>query len=204
MNPFRRMCLSVIACIPFASWSGPAKSQGRLPATPPQPEGPFYPREFPGEIDADLRHYRGLTARGTLLDLHGRMLHVDGSPLTNAVIEIWQCDTDGEYRYDAASMQRADSGFQGFGKSTSDNTGAYRFTTIRPVPYSGRPPHIHMRVKHGHNVLLTTQMYIKGDGAEKDPFIMRLPDASRKLLLAELVKTPHGLSAQFDIVIAKA
>jgi hypothetical protein len=45
-------------------------------------------------------------------------------------------------------------------------------------------------------------MYVKGDGAEKDHFIARLPDAARRLLLADLVRTPSGFSTQFDIVVA--
>jgi protocatechuate 3,4-dioxygenase beta subunit len=201
MNPIRRMLLNAAACIPLAPWLTKAAAQSKLLATPRQPEGPFYPREFPAEVDADLLHYGGLTAKGTALEMHGRVLHTDGTPIGNAIVEIWQCDTAGRYRHDATSMRSTDPGFQGFGKSISDKDGRYRFTTIRPVPYSGRPPHIHVRVKRDDKILLTTQMYIKGDGAENDPFIGQLPDAARQLLLADPVKTANGFSARFDIVI---
>ncbi|MGB1054949.1 MAG: intradiol ring-cleavage dioxygenase, partial [Limisphaerales bacterium] len=36
------------------------------------------------------------------------------------------------------------------------------FRTIKPVPYPGRTPHIHLKVKRGGKELLTTQCYIKG------------------------------------------
>lgn len=201
-QPIRRMLLKVLASLPVALWLPISNAQRKLLATPPQPEGPFYPREFPVEIDADLLHYSGATADGTPLELTGRVLRSDGAPLANAEVEIWQCDADGQYRYDAASMRAADPGFQGFGKTATDSAGKYRFVTIRPVPYAGRPPHIHIRIKHDGSELLTTQMYIKGDGAEKDPFVSRLPGAARKMVFAELTRTPTGFSTDFDIVIA--
>jgi protocatechuate 3,4-dioxygenase beta subunit len=204
MQPIRRMLLTMLASVPFALWLSKSNAQRKLLATPAQPEGPFYPREFPKETDADLLHYSGATAKGKALELTGRVLQSDGSPVAGAVVEIWQCDADGDYRYDAASMRAADTGFQGFGKTVTDNTGKYRFVTIRPVPYAGRPPHIHMRIKRDGRDLLITQMYIKGDGAENDPFVARLPDAARRLLFAELSNTPDGLATNFDIVIASA
>ena len=203
MQPFRRILLSLIASMPVALWLSKSTAQSKLNVTPPQPEGPFYPREFPKETDPDLLHYGGAKAKGQALELNGKVLRSDGSPVANATVEIWQCDADGEYLYDAASMRAAaDSGFQGFGKTVTDKAGNYRFVTIRPVPYAGRPPHIHMRIKRDGRNLLTTQMYVKGDGAEKDPFVARLPDASRKLLFAELAKTSTGFSTNFDIVVA--
>ena len=44
----------------------------------------------------------------------------------------------------------------------TDSSGAYYFRTIKPVPYPGRTPHIHFKVKKGERELLTTQCYIKG------------------------------------------
>lgn len=204
MQPIRRLLLSLLASVPVALWLSKSGAQQKLTTTPAQPEGPFYPREFPKETDPDLFHYAGATAKGTALELTGRVLRSDGSPLSNAVVEIWQCDADGDYLYDAASMRAADPGFQGFGKTVTDSAGKYRFITIRPVPYAGRPPHIHMRIKRDGRNWLTTQMYVKGDGAERDPFVARLPDAARKLLFAELVKTPNGFATNFDIVVAGA
>ncbi|OGB22193.1 MAG: hypothetical protein A3I66_17620 [Burkholderiales bacterium RIFCSPLOWO2_02_FULL_57_36] len=204
MQPIRRLLLNLLASVPVVLWLSKSGAQQKLPATPAQPEGPFYPREFPKETDPDLFHYAGATAKGIPLELTGRVLRSDGSPLGSAVVEIWQCDADGDYLYDAASMRSADPGFQGFGKTVTDSTGNYRFITIRPVPYAGRPPHVHMRIKRDGKNLLTTQMYIKGDGAEKDPFVAHLSGAARKLLFAELLKTRTGFSTNFDIVVAGA
>lgn len=204
MRPIRRLMLKLLASVPAAFWLPKASAQRKLPATPAQPEGPFYPREFPEEMDSDLLHYGGTTAKGTALELTGSLLRSDGSPIANAVVEIWQCDAEGEYRYDDASMLAADPGFQGFGKTTTDSAGNYRFITIRPVPYTGRPPHIHMRIKHNGRNLLTTQMYVKGDDLANDPLVSRVPVSARERLMAELIKTPNGFSTRFDIVVANA
>ena len=39
-------------------------------------------------------------------------------------------------------------GFQGFGASRSDRDGRLRFRSIKPVPYPGRTPHIHVKLRH--------------------------------------------------------
>ena len=43
---------------------------------------------------------------------------------------------------------RRDPDFQGYGQARTDAAGAYKFRTIRPVPYESRPPHIHFQVTH--------------------------------------------------------
>ena len=53
-----------------------------------------------------------------------------------------------------------DPGFQGIGRARTDAEGRYRFRTIKPVPYAGRTPHIHLRVSSGEQERLTTQLYI--------------------------------------------
>ena len=42
------------------------------------------------------------------------------------------------------------------------------FKTIRPVPYSGRTPHLHVRVRPAGGQPLTTQIYIAGDSIDGD------------------------------------
>ena len=52
--------------------------------------------------------------------------------------------------------------FQGYGQTQSDAAGAYRFRTIRPVPYPGRTPHIHFAVSAPGVPRFITQMYVAG------------------------------------------
>lgn len=60
-------------------------------------------------------------------------------------------------------QDKQDKNFQGFGRFMTSNNGEYYFRTIKPVPYPGRTPHIHFKVKKGGKELLTTQCYIKGE-----------------------------------------
>jgi protocatechuate 3,4-dioxygenase beta subunit len=53
---------------------------------------------------------------------------------------------------------RFDPGFQGFGAARSGSDGALRFRTIRPVPYPGRTPHIHVKLRHASFGELTSQL----------------------------------------------
>ena len=55
-----------------------------------------------------------------------------------------------------------DENFQGYGRSRTGAEGLYRFRTIRPVTYPGRPPHIHFTIRGPEFEPFVTQMYVKG------------------------------------------
>ena len=158
----------------------PAAARARSP-TPSQPEGPFYPKTFPADRDSDLTQVLGRAARaqGTPLYLSGRVLARDGRPLGNATVELWQCDVHGRYHHAGDDGVPRDDNFQGYGVATTDAEGRYAFKTIRPVPYGGRPPHLHLRVRAGGGSVLTTQIYIAGDALAGDSVAVRLVRAAR-------------------------
>src|SRR5437588_1903312 len=136
-----------------------------LARTPALTEGPFYPDRLPLDTDNDLIVLgNSLTpAVGEITHLTGRVFDASGSPVRDAVVEIWQCDAHGVYLHSADSARgsgpdRRDRNFQGFGRFTTGPSGEYRFRTIKPVQYPGRPaPHIHFKVKKNDRELLTTQ-----------------------------------------------
>lgn len=98
---------------------------------------------------------------------------------------------------------RADPSFQGFGRVTVGSDGRYRFRTIRPVPYSGRTPHIHVKVKLGSRELLTTQLYVDGDPHNERDFLWRgLPEPARAAVTVPFRPASDGLQASFPIVVA--
>lgn len=143
--------------------------------TPSQTEGPFYPVESIPErasliVDENV-------VRGELIDLHGRVLDDQGGPRVGARIEIWQCDGNGVYTHPRQpGTENFDPGFAGFGAQLTDSDGQYRFTTIFPAPYPGRPPHIHVKIWDGDRTLLTTQLYpqeTKEAGRAKSPQALR-------------------------------
>ena len=146
-------------------WPDPWCRGGPAPLvapTPEQPLGPFYPRVLPADRDSDLVQIRGRAemAQGTALYLDGRVTDGNGTPVTGALVEIWQCDVHGKYLRPADDSPGArDENFQGYGQARTDASGAYAFRTIRPVAYSGRPPHIHFQVSHPRYRKLVTQLY---------------------------------------------
>lgn len=144
----------------------PGLAAAKLAPTPRQTAGPFYPWAEPEHDDADLTRVPGQPpAQGEHTRLTGRVLLPDGTPLVGARVEIWQCDAVGRYHHVRDGGRNApDAGFQGYGYCDVDNDGAYAFRTIKPVPYSGRTPHIHLRVLDGDGrERLTTQVYVAGE-----------------------------------------
>ncbi len=117
--------------------------------TPAQTEGPFYPVSFPKDSDFDLLRNGALDyRRGQPAWVEGTVTDPQGRPVAGAQVEIWQCDEAGHYHH-PGDRGSADPAFQGFGRVTVGADGSYRFRTIRPAPYSGRTPHIHVKVKLG-------------------------------------------------------
>lgn len=130
--------------------------------TPSQTEGPFYPRRPIPLRDDLVLDERAVT--GTPMRLGGRVLNARGEPQARVKVEIWQCDGAGLYRHPGQpNGERVDENFAGFGAVFSDAQGAYGLRTLYPVPYTGRPPHIHVKLWRGERELLTTQLYLQGE-----------------------------------------
>ncbi len=172
-------------------------------ATPAQSEGPFYPVDFPKDIDYDLLRNGSLRYPvGQAAWLEGSVSDLQGWPVSGAQVEIWQCDGAGHYHH-AGDGGRADNRFQGFGRVTVRADGSYRFRTIRPVAYSGRTPHIHVKVRLGRRELLTTQLYVAEDpGNARDFLWQRMNVADRAALTTPFVQGADGLKANFAMVVA--
>jgi len=145
-----------------------------LAPTPRQTEGPFYPVAIPADADNDLVKVagRGAEAKGTLLRLQGRVLDVAGRPIAGSAVEIWQCDHQGHYLHPGDRGPR-DENFQGYGRAATDAEGGYSFRTIKPAPYPGRAPHIHVAVLAPNRPRLVTQMYVAGDPQNARVFLYR-------------------------------
>jgi protocatechuate 3,4-dioxygenase beta subunit len=180
-----------------------------LARTPRLTEGPFYPPKLPLDTDNDLLivNDKITPAVGEVTHLTGRVLSPSGEPMLNAVVEIWQCDGKGVYLAQGNANGRADANFQGFGRFTTGTSGEYYFRTIKPVPYPGRTPHIHFKVKKGGRELLTTQLFINGHPQNRTDGVFRgLRDPlDRELVLVDFQPIKESkigeLSARFDIVL---
>ena len=184
--------------------SGAFAAGQRLLPTPAQMMGPFYPEELPLDQDNDLTRVGGASgaAEGKITDLSGRLLDVNGTPIRATRIEIWQCDARGLYHHPRDRAGARDDNFQGFGHTVTDNDGRYRFRTIKPVPYPGRTPHIHIAVRPDFDEPFVTQLYVHGEARNAgDALFNSIPPERRRFVMADFVPTGKTLAAKFDIIL---
>jgi protocatechuate 3,4-dioxygenase beta subunit len=181
-----------------------------LVKTPAQTEGPFYPTKLPLDTDNDLIIVNNsiTPAVGTITHLSGKVLDAKGKPVRNALVEIWQVDNKGAYLHTGSdNYKNRDTNFQGFGRFLTGSSGEYYFRTIKPVPYPGRTPHIHFKIRKGEKELLTTQCYIKDEPNNEKDFILKgIRDAkARDSVLVDFAPVKESrigeVAARFDIVL---
>jgi protocatechuate 3,4-dioxygenase beta subunit len=188
--------------------SSPSAFAETLITTPRQSAGPFYPVSLPLDDDNDLTSIKGQQdkAQGLITDLGGRILDINSRPLNGLRIEIWQCDANGRYRHpDERSTKAIDDNFQGHGHTVTAGDGRYRFRTIRPIPYPGRTPHIHIAVFPQGEPPFVTQLYIKDEPRNQTDFLfMRVPAERRHMVMASFTESQHPdtvFDAGFDIIL---
>lgn len=205
----RRRFLSALS-IGVAAWTVPGVFAEQLVRTPRQTEGPFYPDRLPLDTDNDLIvvNDAATPALGDITHLTGRVLDERGTPVRNAVVEIWQVDHEGVYIHSGdVTRKPRDGNFQGYGRFLTASNGEYYFRTVKPVPYPGRTPHIHVKVSRRGHELLTTQCYVKGHpGNAKDGIWSRITDPrARESVTIDFAALPGSpikeLSARFEIVL---
>ncbi|MBN3852315.1 intradiol ring-cleavage dioxygenase [Paraburkholderia sp. Ac-20340] len=98
-------------------------------ATPNTILGPFYVENAPQyENGANIC----LDGKGEPLIVAGRVTDINGQPVPNAKLEVWQTNDDGFYDVQQKGIQ-PDSNLRGV--FTSDATGAYSFRSVKPRHY---------------------------------------------------------------------
>ncbi len=189
-----------------------------LPRTLSETTGPGPAVSAVTPEDSDLTCNAGTSgeAVGERIIVTGRILDERGSPVPNALLEIWQANAAGRYihRIDQHPAP-LDPNFLGMGRCLTNAAGEYRFHTIRPGAYpwrnhpnAWRPAHIHLSL-FGSSFAsrLVTQMYFPGDPLqEMDPIFNSVPTpAARSRLIADyahdVTKPEWALGFRFDIVL---
>ncbi len=165
-----------------------------LPATPGQTVGPFFHYALPYDGDRDL------VAPGTpgAVLLHGTVHDGAGTPIPDALVEIWQADPAGRVLQRTGSMRRDGATFTGFGRSSTDRTGRFAFTTLRPGPIDGGLPFFAVTVfARGLLNRLFTRAYLPLEGAAPDAVLVAAGDRATTLLCVTDDELPGAL--RFDI-----
>jgi protocatechuate 3,4-dioxygenase beta subunit len=134
----------------------------------PQPDAPQ-----PGELKQTPREIQGpyfrLAApeRSNLLEpgdkpeivLSGRVLTEKGTPIPNAIVNLWSSDAVGNYDM---------IGYRYNGYQITGKDGRYEFTSIIPGCYEPRnAKHFHVMVQ-GNSSPIVTQLYVEGEPGNED------------------------------------
>jgi protocatechuate 3,4-dioxygenase beta subunit len=194
----------------------PTKPLVMPPQTLSEVTGPLFGHDAVRPEEADLTAQHAGEPIGERMIVTGRVLDESGSPIPDALIEIWQANAAGRYRHATdAHDAPLDPNFTGCGRVVSDSAGRYRFKTIKPGAYpwrnhynAWRPAHIHLSIfGHGFLQRLVTQFYFPGDPLlEHDPMFMSVPiERARQALVAEFdwenTMPEHAIAYRFDIVL---
>lgn len=139
----------------------------------------------------------------------GRVFDGAGTPVEDAMIEIWQADADGRYAHPADNRpgERRDPRFRGFGRAGTTPDGEYSFETVKPgaVPGPGnslQAPHLNVIVfSRGMLTHAFTRAYFDDEAAanENDPILSLVEPARRGTLIAKRETSPAGTVYRFDI-----
>jgi protocatechuate 3,4-dioxygenase, alpha subunit len=157
-----------------------------LTPTPSQTAGPFL---HVGLTDTrSVSCVAGEGAKGERMLLTFRLLDGDGLPVPDAMFELWQADSEGNYK---DGGEPADGTFSGFGRLATSEDGSCTFETIRPGRVPGpagtlQAPHVNVSVfARGLLKRLSTRVYFADDLANnEDPVLALVPEDRRATLLA--------------------
>jgi hydroxyquinol 1,2-dioxygenase len=149
-------------------------------ATEPTVFGPFFVEGSP-EIEQGGDLAQGASGPPCWVDVE--VVDLEGRPIQNALVEVWQADEAGFYDVQYESLDHP----QGRGHLRTDAGGRVRFWTVRPVAYpipddgpvgamlraagrgSMRPAHIHFMIAApGHRRLITHLFDREDEWLERD------------------------------------
>ena len=129
---------------------------------------------------------------GERVCVRGRIIDADAKAVNDAAVEVWQANSHGRYSHPDDKQDKPLEGpFRGYGRSLTDDNGAFRFNTIKPgrVPGPGgklQAPHLSVTIfMRGLLKQLQTRMYFPDDPANaEDPILALVPAERRSTLIA--------------------
>lgn len=182
-------------------------ANGKLPnTTPSQTVGPYFKYGLtPGSAyqwnDAFSNNLVTPDANGERIRIEGQVFDGDGKPINDSMLEIWQADGQGKF---ADQTQRAlpNTAFRGFGRTGTDQNGAFAFDTVKPGQVADpdgklQAPHILLAVfARGMTQQSYSRIYFDGEAANAtDPVLALVPAERRDTLMAR----KEGNAWRFDV-----
>lgn len=178
----------------------------RLQQTPSQTVGPFFAYSLTAE---QYSYDYNSIVNGSLLgdDAEGERFYISGSiydgkgnTISDAMIELWQADANGNYR--VLPINRKNDGFAGFGRLGTGTDTEHRFTfkTIKPGCVNGQAPHINVILfMRGSLLALNTRIYFSDEANETDSLLNAVDPSRRRTLIAERKEINGSITYHFDI-----
>jgi len=181
-----------------------------LKQTPSQTVGPFfafgltapqygYPHD--GIASAEIA---GDSVPGERIEITGQVLDGAGAPIVDAMIEIWQADSEGRYAHpaDGRPSNQNFRGFGRFGTGTEADSG-FRFRTIKPGSVDGlQAPHLNVIVfMRGLLSHAYTRIYFSDEDPmnTRDPVLRSVAEERRSTLIARRDEAAATPLYRFDI-----
>ena len=179
------------------------RDQDYLPETPSQTAGPYVHIGLsPGAAGIDVYGTElGATIAGT--DVPGERVRIEGlifdgtgSPIKDALLEVWQADANGHY---PGGLDATTSGFSGWGRALTDfSTGLWLFANG-----ALQAPHINVWVvARGINTGLHTRIYFSDEEQANatDPVLNLIEwEERRATLIARRHNKDYRPVYRFDI-----
>jgi protocatechuate 3,4-dioxygenase alpha subunit len=176
-----------------------------LVATPSQTVGPFFHIGCSKFTVADMA---GVNVPGTRITIEGRMLDGHRTPVSDAMIEIWQADASGKYADPAESQGRAPlAEFKGYGRVATDRNGRFAFATIKPgaVPGPGntmQAPHLAISIfMRGLLKRLMSRVYFPDESANDSDYVLNSVAPGRRRTLIAWKKENSTEPLHWDVIL---
>ena len=192
-------------------------------ATEATVQGPFHAEGSPERALGDTICDDGI---GEPCWVEGRVLDVDGNPIANALLDVWQTNGEGTYQVQEPGKQ-PDGNQRGLFRT--DDQGRYYFRATLPVSYSiptdgpvgevlkamgrheMRPAHMHFMVSATGFEKVTTHLFVEGDPyldsdavfGVKETLVVPFVDAAPKAAATRSLPEQHK-QASYDFVLTQA
>ena len=181
-----------------------------LKQTPSQTVGPFF--AF-GLTAPQYAYPYDAIASGNLADaqtpgerirIEGRVLDGAGELVTDAMIEVWQTDSEGRYAH-PADGRPSNQNFRGFGRfgTGTKPPGGFGFNTVKPGSIDdAQAPHISIIVfMRGMLTHAYTRLYFSDEASAnaRDPVLQSVPAERRDTLIARRSDNGGATVYRFDI-----